>query len=87
MTCYFEPVTESKIGVVIAGLERCSFHDDRDGCRVVMLGCTRCSRPFSEELGVAKEKVRDNLPLLCLDCDPEAEVQAFRGLTIKLGWF
>lgn len=86
MTCYFERVTEGHIVVAIAGLERCSFYDERDDCRTVVVGCSCCGAPFSEELEAAKEKVNEREPFLCLECDPSATVPAFERITMQPGW-
>lgn len=87
MTCYFERQTEDQIGEAIAGLERCSFFDERDQCRTVVLGCSCCDMPFFEELEAAKKKVSERCPLLCLACDPDASKPGFAGVTVQLGWF
>ncbi len=86
MTCYFKRVTAEEIEVAIAGLDRCSFHDHRDGCRTVNVGCSCCDKEFSEELEAAKNNVRNRRPFLCLSCDPAADKYAFTGVTVEFGW-
>ena len=84
-TCYFERQTDEQIAVAVAGLEKCSFVDERDGCRTVALGCSCCDDTFLELLEVAKKKVVGRRPLLCIECDPRAVEPAFSSLTDKFG--
>ncbi len=86
MTSYSSGMTYYQIGVAIAGLNRCSFFDHRDGLRVVEVGCPACGAKFTEELEAAKLKVKSGESVVCLSCDEEAKKPAFTGLTVQIGW-
>lgn len=86
MTTHFKRQTDEEILTALAGLDRCSFFDERDQCRTVKLGCSCCDETFTEELRAARGKVLERRPLLCLSCDPKANETAFWGLTVRLGW-
>ena len=44
-----------------------------DECYVAEAKCTRCDRVFEEELGVHYLNFIDQVPSICITCDPEAE--------------
>jgi hypothetical protein len=87
MTIHFKRATDEEIAIAVDGLDRCSFFGERDQCRTVEVGCSCCDKMFVEELGAAKQKLRQRRPFLCLACDQEASGLAFTGVTIKIGWF
>lgn len=49
------------------------FYSEMDVCWVLGTRCGECGVMFEEELGTAEDKIRRELPLLCVGCDDEAE--------------
>ncbi len=84
MTCCSDDLVKAHTEeVVLASLDRCSFVDNREGFRVVLLNCFFCGKSFLEGLGSAKRKVVDGLVLLCLSCDPDADVRALKCVAAR----
>lgn len=86
MACSDSGVAGRQLDIMLAGLERCSFYDFREGCRIVEVGCKRCGRIFDEELEAAKDKVSRGRDLLCLSCDPDALNSAVSAVVVRVGW-
>lgn len=80
MTFHFEPVLGDCFEIALVVLESRSFFSERDGCRVVLLGCCGCRRAFLGELEEAKRVVTSERVFLCLACDPDADVPALKGV-------
>lgn len=72
MTIYSNARVYDKVGVAIAGIDKCAYFDRRDGCRVVNTRCWKCGEIFSEEEVTAKLKVACGENLVCLACDEDA---------------
>ncbi len=75
------------IKVRAACFERSAYVSKRDGCLVVLVDCDSCGKQFEERLLEAKGKVLACEDILCLKCDGDAVVPAFRGITIQCSWF
>ncbi len=80
-------LSDEDIKVRVIRAEEGAFLNRRDGCRVTLVQCSECSRMFEEELESAKAKIKDSQYLFCLECDDEAVVPSFTGVTIQIGWF
>lgn len=83
MKRYSSPCDAVFVRVMLASMDRCSFLDHRDGCRVVEMGCERCECMFKEELEAAKSKISGGDCLLCIRCDPAASAPSVSGVIIR----
>lgn len=83
----FSDLTDAQVRDLVIGLQDGSYLSRRDGCSVTLVKCAECARMFEEELDTAKAKVISRVGFLCLTCDAEAKVEAFRGLVVQIGWF
>ncbi len=83
MTCCSDLTEEDYIKQALDGLGRCSFVDNSENFRVVMLNCFYCGDEFLEGLGSAKQKVIGGRALLCLSCDPEADIPALTAVVAR----
>lgn len=80
-------LSDKDVEVRVLRAEEAAYPSRRDGCRVTLMQCSECARMFEEELESAKAKIADRQYLFCLECDDEAVVPAFTGVTIQIGWF
>ncbi len=87
MTHYSSCLTNEQIGLLLAAIEQSAYRSRRDGCRVAMVKCTKCGRAYEEELGAARQMLRDRDDFLCLGCDPQASAPGFTGVNVRIGWY
>lgn len=72
MATYSNYLTEEQVSLLLDALDRSEFRSKRDGCKVALVKCAKCTRPFEEELEAAKDKIRMGGDFLCLTCDEDA---------------
>ncbi len=84
---YFSRLTEEEAELLLATIVDGAYHSKRDGCSVVLVKCHECSKMFEDEVTAFRETVKARRLVLCLDCDADADVSAFSGITVQIGWF
>lgn len=87
MTSYFKKMTKDEVEAVSRNIEEGAYESKRDGCVVVLVKCQKCGKMFEDEVNAFRENINERRAVLCLACDPEAEAQAFSGITVQIGWW
>lgn len=77
-------MTDDQVELMVGSVEDGAFLDRPGGCLVTLVRCVDCERMYEEELEAAKAKIVGRADLLCLSCDPDADVPFFMGVLLQL---
>lgn len=64
-------------------VEETARYSQFNGCHVAIFMCAKCKKWYEEEKEAAKEKIRRAEQMVCIGCDPDAEVVSVSVTRIK----